>query len=77
MTDVANDRRDKEVLVEEESFIDAISTMAKVEGSEIDPGGKRHKNIAIVDHHSFPCRLARTRQIITKFAWCNSASTVT
>jgi transposase len=56
LTDVANELRDKGVLDEEQSFIDAPFAMAKGGGSEIGPTkrGKGMKNIAIVDRHGLP-----------------------
>ena len=51
LTDVANELRDKGVLDEEESFIDATFAMAKGGGAEIGPTkrGKGMKIMAIVD----------------------------
>ncbi len=56
LTDVANELRDKGVLDEEESFIDATFAMAKGGGSEIGPTkrGKGMKIMAIVDRHGLP-----------------------
>ena len=56
LTDVANELRDKGVLDEEESFIDATFVMAKVAGSEIGltKRGKGMKIMAIVDRHGLP-----------------------
>ena len=56
MTDVANELRDKGVLDEEESFIDATFAMAKGGGAEIGPTkrGKGLKIMAIVDRHGLP-----------------------
>ena len=53
LTDVANELRDKGVLDEEESFIDATFAMAKGGGAEIGPTkrGKGMKIMAIVDRH--------------------------
>jgi hypothetical protein len=44
LTDVANELRDKGVLDEEESFIDATFAMAKGGGAESDQAWKRHEN---------------------------------
>ena len=56
LTDVANELRDKGVLDEEESFIDATFAMAKGGGAEIGPTkrGKGMKIMAIVDRHGLP-----------------------
>src|SRR3974377_102455 len=56
LTDVANELRDKGVLDEEESFIDATFAMAKGGGAEIGPTkrGKGMKIMAIVDSHGLP-----------------------
>ena len=56
LTDVANELRDKGVLDEEESFIDATFAMAKGGGAEIGPTkrGKGMKITAIVDRHGLP-----------------------
>ncbi len=56
LTDVANELRDKGVLDEEESFIDATFAMGKGGGAEIGPTkrGKGMKIMAIVDHHGLP-----------------------
>ena len=53
LTDVANELRDRGVLDEEESFIDATFAMAKGGGAEIGPTkrGKGMKIMAIVDRH--------------------------
>ena len=77
LTDVANELRDKGVLDEEESFIDATFAMAKGGGAEIGPTkrGKGMKIMAIVDRHGLPLSVSSTRQIIMKYAWSNCAST--
>ena len=56
LTDVANELRDKGVLDEEESFIDATFAMAKGGGAEMGPTkrGKGMKIMAIVDRHGLP-----------------------
>ena len=56
LTDVANELRDKGVLDEEESFIDATFAMAKGGGAEIGltKRGKGMKIMAIVDRHGLP-----------------------
>jgi hypothetical protein len=56
LTDVANELRDKGVLDEEKSFIDATFAMAKGGGAEIGPTkrGKGMKIMAIVDRHGLP-----------------------
>ena len=56
LTDVANELRDKGVLDEDESFIDATFAMAKGGGAEIGPTkrGKGMKIMAIVDRHGLP-----------------------
>src|SRR6516164_1147596 len=56
LTDVANELRDKGVLDEEESFIDATFATAKGGGAEIGPTkrGKGMKIMAIVDRHGLP-----------------------
>ena len=56
LTDIANELRDKGVLDEEESFIDATFAMAKGGGAEIGPTkrGKGMKIMAIVDRHGLP-----------------------
>ena len=56
LTDVANELRDKGVLDEEESFIDATFAMAKGGGAEVGPTkrGKGMKIMAIVDRHGLP-----------------------
>ena len=56
LTDVANELRDKGMLDEEESFIDATFAMAKGGGAEIGPTkrGKGIKIMAIVDRHGLP-----------------------
>ena len=56
LTDVANELRDKGMLDEEESFIDATFAMAKGGGAEIGPTkrGKGMKIMAIVDRHGLP-----------------------
>ena len=56
LTDVANELRDKGVLDEEESFVDATFAMAKGGGAEIGPTkrGKGMKIMAIVDRHGLP-----------------------
>ena len=56
LTDVANELRDKGVLDEEESFIDATFAMAKGGAPEIGPTkrGKGMKIMAIVDRHGLP-----------------------
>ncbi len=58
LTDVANELRDKGVLDEEESFIDATFAMAKGGGAEVGPTtrGKGMKIMAIVDHQACRCR---------------------
>ena len=56
LTDVANELRDRGVLDQEESFIDATFAMAKGGGAEIGPTkrGKGMKIMAIVDRHGLP-----------------------
>jgi len=56
LTDVANELRDRGVLDEEESFIDATFAMAKGGGAEVGPTkrGKGMKIMAIVDRHGLP-----------------------
>ena len=56
LTDVANELRDREILDEEESFIDATFAMAKGGGAQIGPTkrGKGIKIMAIVDRHGLP-----------------------
>jgi hypothetical protein len=56
LTDVANELRDKGVLDEEESFIDATFAMAKGGSAEIGPTkrGKGMKIMAIADRHGLP-----------------------
>ncbi len=56
LTDVANELRDKGVLDEEESFIDATFAMSKGGGAEIGPTkrGKGLKIMAIVNRHGLP-----------------------
>ena len=56
LTDVANELRDKGVLDEEESFIDATFAMAKGGGAEMGPTkrGKGLKIMAIVGRHGLP-----------------------
>src|SRR6201989_904347 len=56
LTDVANELRDKGVLDEEESFIDATFAMAKGGGAEVGltKRGKGMKIMAIVDRHGLP-----------------------
>ena len=56
LTDVANELREKGVLDEEESFIDATFAMAKGGGTEIGSTkrGKGLKIMAIVDRHGLP-----------------------
>src|SRR5450631_4009625 len=56
LTDVANELRDRGVLDQEESFIDATFAMAKGGGAEIGPTkrGKGLKIMAIVDRHGLP-----------------------
>ena len=58
LTDVANELRDKGVLDEEESFIDATFAMAKGGGAEIGPTkrGKGMKIMALADRHGLPLR---------------------
>ena len=75
----ANELRDRGVLDEEESFIDATFAMAKGGGAEIGPTkrGKGLKIMAIVDRHGLPLRSARMQRIIMKYAWSNCALTFT
>ena len=56
LTDVANQLRNKGVLDEDESFIDANFAMAKGGGAEIGSArrGKGMKIMAIVDRHGLP-----------------------
>ena len=56
LTDVANELRDKGLLDEEESFIDATFAMAKGGGAEVGSTkrGKGMKIMAIVDRHGLP-----------------------
>jgi hypothetical protein len=80
LTDVANELRDKGVLDEEESFIDATFAMAKGGGAEVGPTkrGKGMKIMAIVDRHGLPLSVStHAAQIIMKCAWSNCALTFT
>ena len=73
LTDVANELRDRGVLDEEESFIDATFAMAKGGGAEIGPTkrGKGMKIMAIVDRHGLPLSVSTHAAIIMRCAWSN------
>ena len=68
LTDVANELRDKRVLDEEESFIDATFAMAKGGGAQIGPTkrGKAHENRNGDQCPASPTRLASCCSILSR-----------
>ena len=79
LTDVANELRDKGVLDEEESFIDATFAMAKGGGAEIGATkrGKGLKSWQLWIAMACRSRSARTRPTTMKCVWSSSVSTST
>jgi hypothetical protein len=79
LTDVANEVRDKGVLDEEESFIDATFAMAKGGGAEFGASkrGKGMNIMAIVDRHGLPLSVSTDAANHHEVRWSNCVLTFT